>query len=134
MGMWKAALVGAVALAAIGTTTVTTITPAAAETLVVTSSHISQLKSMLQLTPVQERYWPPVEAALRSLARHSADDENDGFVQKVRSRASAVASNAAGIRRAWAAARPLIRVLDPEQKQAVMGLARSLGIGHLAAL
>jgi hypothetical protein len=132
--MWKAALVGAVALAAIGTTTVATVTPAAAESIVVTSAQIGQLKGMLRLTPAQERYWPPVEAALRSLARQSAaEDDNDGFVQKVRSRASAMASNAAGIRRAWAAARPLIRVLDDEQKQSVMGLARSLGIGHLAS-
>ena len=132
--MWKAALVGAVALAAIGTTAVTTVTPASAESIVVTSGHISQLKSMLRLTPAQERYWPPVEAALRSLARQpAADEDNDGFVQKVRSRASAMASNAAGVRRAWAAARPLIRVLDDEQKQSVMGLARSLGIGHLAS-
>ena len=124
--MWKAALVGAIALAAVGTTQVS------AEP-VVSSAHIGQLKSMLRLTPAQERYWPPVEAALRSLARQSADDENDGLVQKVRSRASAMASNAAGVRRAWAAARPLIRVLDEEQKQSVMGLARSLGMGHLAS-
>ena len=95
---------GAVALAAIGTTTVS------AEPLVVTSSHIGQLKSMLQLTPAQERYWPPVEAALRN------------------------ASGLTGIRRAWSAAQPLIRVLDAEQKEAVRSLARSLGIGRYAAL
>lgn len=125
--MWKAALVGAVALAAIGTMSVTTVS---AEPITVTSSHISQLKSMLRLTPAQERYWPPVEAALRSLARQSASaEDNDGFVQKVRSQAS----NAAGLRRAWAAAQPLIRVLDAEQKQSVMSLARSLGIGRLAS-
>jgi hypothetical protein len=123
--MWKGALVGAVALAAISTMTATTVS---AEPLV-TGAHIGQLKSMLRLTPAQERYWPPVEAALRSLARQSASEENDGFVQKVRSHAS----SAAGIRRAWAAARPLIRVLDEDQKQSVMGLARSLGIGHLAS-
>jgi hypothetical protein len=131
--MWKAALVAVIAFVAIGTTTVTTVTPASAEPLVITSSHISQLKSMLQLTPAQERYWPPVEAALRSLARQSADEEDSGFVQKVRARAAAVTANASGIRRVWAAARPLIRTLDPEQKQSVISLARSLGISHLAA-
>lgn len=131
--MWKAALVGAVALAAIGTTTVTTVTPVSAEPLAVTSSHIGQLKSMLQLTPAQERYWPPVEAALRNLVRQAADEDDSGFVQKVRARAASITANASGIRRVWAAARPLLRTLDPEQKQSVMLLARSLGISHLAA-
>jgi hypothetical protein len=131
--MWKAALVAVIALAAIVVTTVTTVTPASAEPLVVTSSHIGQLKSMLQLTPAQERYWPPVEAALRSLARHASEDDDGGFVQKVRARTAAITGNASAVRRVWAAARPLIRTLDPEQKQSVMALARSLGISHLAA-
>src|SRR6266511_3667965 len=115
MCMWKAALVGAVALAAIGSTSVSAQSLGGGSGVVITSSHIGQLRSMLRLTPAQERYWPPVEAALRTLVRQSAQDEGDGFVQRVRARASKVASNAAGIRRVLAAARPLIRVLDEEQ-------------------
>lgn len=132
--MWKAALVGAVAFAAIGTTSISAETLGASGSgIVVTSSHISQLKSMLQLKPAQERYWPAVEAALRSLTRQSAGDDNDGFVQKARARAAAITANASGVRRVWAAARPLIRTLDEEQKQSVIMLARSLGISHLAS-
>ena len=66
--MMKAALAGAIMLAAIGATSVSA-DPA--------HSQIAQVKSMLRLTPAQERYWPPVEAALRNLARQAVS-ESDG--------------------------------------------------------
>jgi hypothetical protein len=117
--MVKAALAGTLALAVIGSTSLSA-EPA--------NSQIAQVKSMLRLTPAQERYWPPVEAALRNLARQAAqDDDGDGVVQRVKARARSFAGNAAAIQRVVAAARPLIRILDADQKQTARALVSSYG-------
>jgi len=132
--MWKAALVGVVALASIGCASVPASAQEGGAGVTITTSHIGQLKSMLRLTPAQERYWPAVESALRSLVRQSADeDASGGFVHRVKARAATIASNAAALRRVLSAARPLIRTLDEDQKRDAMALARSLGIRHLVA-
>jgi LTXXQ motif family protein len=129
--MWKAALAGAIALAAIGTTSVSA-EPYGSHGAA--SSQIAQVKSMLRLTPAQERYWPPVEAALRGLARQASSEQaSDGYVQRARARVSSIAANAAGVQRVLAAARPLIRVLDAEQRQTVHALASSYGVSNLAS-
>ncbi len=44
---------------------------------------IDRIRSVLNLTQEQERYWRPVEAALRELAHHQAQPESDGFVHRV---------------------------------------------------
>jgi hypothetical protein len=124
--MLKAALTGAIALVAIGSTSLSA-EPAA-------NSQIAQVKSMLRLTPAQERYWPAVEAALRNLARQAArEDDGDSMVQRVKARARSLTSNAAAIQRVVAAARPLIRVLDEQQKQTARSLVNSYGGTHLAS-
>lgn len=131
--MVKAALVGIVALMAVG------IAPVSADGLVVSEGQIAQAKAALRLTPTQERHWPRVAAALRSLNRQGAavashaDSDDEGLVKKVRARASSVVSQAAGARRVMAAAAPLIRTLDPEQKQAAASMASAIGFGHLAS-
>jgi hypothetical protein len=130
--MVKAAFVGIVALVAVG------IMPVSADGLV-SEGQIAQAKAALRLTPAQERHWPRVAAALRSLNRQAlraesnADSEDDGIVKKVRARASSVVSQAAGARRVMAAAAPLIRTLDSEQKQIAASMASSMGFGHLAS-
>jgi hypothetical protein len=116
--MLKAALVGAMALATVGTLPALAIDSAnesaqvqtASAGFAVTSGHIARLKAALNLTPAQERHWGAVESALRALVR----------------------VDAAGLKRLLAAAQPLIRTLDPEQKQQAVTLARALGIGNLA--
>lgn len=131
--MVKAALVGIMALMAVG------IAPVSADGLVVSEGQIAQAKAALRLTPAQERHWPRVAAALRALNRQGAavsshaDSDDEGLVKKVRARASSVVSQAAGARRVMAAAAPLIRTLDPEQKQAAASMASAIGFGHLAS-
>lgn len=124
--MWKAALAAVVAFMAIGTTSLSA-DPA--------QSQISQVKSALQLTPAQERYWPPVEAALRGLVRQATAsyENNDGYYQRAKKQVYGVASNAAAVRRVVAAARPLIRVLDESQKQTARSLASSFGGASFAS-
>ena len=134
--MLKAALAGALALVAVG------IAPALADGpygdaagVSISEGQIVQAKAALRLTPDQERHWPRVAAALRALSRQmgrpSSDD--DGFVQNVRASAAAAAAKANGARRVLAAAMPLIRTLDAEQKQTARSMVRSLGYGHLAS-
>jgi hypothetical protein len=141
--MWKGALVGAVAL------TTGMISLASAETWgtpqeqtraeahagpVITEAHIARLKSALNLTPAQQQYWSPVEAALRQLARRQArGDAGSGMVARVSERAATLAGTAVHLRRLASVAAPLVRALDEGQKREAMSFAHHAGFGQLAA-
>jgi hypothetical protein len=139
--MWKAALVGAVALATMGSNLALADDVSAdrgqvsaQSGIVLTEAHISQARQVLRLTAEQEKYWPAVEAALRHLVqRHSQDDGSGSMLSRIGNRAAGAASAAMGIKRVWAAAQPLIRVLDEDQKRSAMAMVHSLGIGKLAS-
>lgn len=128
----KAALVGALALVAVGTTVVSAQefgepgqrTARSVPTL--TEGHIASLRSSLNLTAEQARHWPAVEAALRAVAHSQARAEASGLVGRISSTASSV-------RRLIAVSRPLVRSLDPEQKSHALRLARSMGFASVAA-
>jgi hypothetical protein len=90
---------------------------------------IARVKNVLKLTREQELYWPPVEAALRDIARRQAPSEPAGFVRRISHRVVSIVLNSAAIERLAVAARPLIAVLDNDQKQAASGLAREMGLG-----
>jgi hypothetical protein len=120
--MWKAALAGAMALATIGSSLAMAQENSAPQQVaartggaVFTEAHIAAAKAVLRLTPEQRRYWGPVEAALRDLVRHQGD------------------ASASRVQRVIAAAQPLIRVLDDQQKQNALALAHALGISNIAA-
>ena len=121
--MWKVALAGAVALATIGSSLALAQENhsgdgqqvSASTGRVLTEAHIAQAKAILRLTPAQRPYWGAVEAALRDLVHHQGE------------------GSGSHMQRVVAAARPLIRVLDDEQKQNALMLARALGITSLAA-
>lgn len=140
--MWKAALVSAVVF------TTGTASFAVADALdgsvvrheqgqsgsVISESHIARLRASLSLKPEQQKYWGPVESALRALARQqSREASGGGFVSRMSERASSVAGTAVQLRRLASVAAPLIRVLDDNQKQRAMSFAHSSGFGHLAA-
>jgi hypothetical protein len=141
--MWKGAVVGAIAL------TMGMVSFAAAENLgsfegkqerasasqgpLIKEAHIARLRAALNLTAAQERHWGPVEAALRALARHQARQEaSAGFVARMSDKASSVANTAVQLKRLASVARPLIKVLDENQKRSAMSFAQSAGFGHLA--
>ena len=82
--MWKAALVGAMALTITGSSLVSaqdiTGTTSARYTLQSqgngeVDSKIARAKAVLRLTPDQERHWPRVEAALREVAQRRNNGE-----------------------------------------------------------
>jgi hypothetical protein len=131
--MWKAALVGALALATIGITGVSA-QEGGRNTFVLTESHIAGFKAALRLTAAQERHWPAVEAALRSLVkRQSQDDNSGGMVYRLSSKAAGYVVDSIGFKRVAAAAAPLLRTLDEGQKEQARAAARAMGFAHLAA-
>ena len=134
--MFKAALAGAVALATVGSFSIShegvQITPAAAQEVVVSHAQISQLKSALRLTADQERFWHPVEATLRQMARqqqqYQVASADGGFVQRTQSRLSGYALTAVSLQRLKSSAQPLIGRLNDEQKHAGAQVLHAMGV------
>jgi hypothetical protein len=99
-----------------------------------TSVNIDRIKSVLRLTPEQQRYWPAVESALRDLGhRHQPTTENASFVRRVSSRVVSVVLDSAAVTRLAAAARPLILALNDEQRHVALSLAHEMGLGPVVA-
>lgn len=96
------------------------------------SIDVTRIKSVLRLTPEQEPYWPPVEAALRDLARRPGQSD-DGLVRRISRKVVSVVLDSAAIQRLAVAARPLIARLDATQMQAAHGLAQEMGLGPVVA-
>jgi hypothetical protein len=97
------------------------------------SIDVGRIKSVLHLTSQQERYWPPVESALRDIARRQASAEPAGLVRRISRRVVSLVLDSAAIRRLAVAARPLIGVLDDQQKQSALGMAHQMGLGPVLA-
>jgi hypothetical protein len=99
--------------------------------------NIGRIKSELSLTPKQEAYWGPVEAALRNLyrlqaARSSArSSEGAGFVTRISNRAVSYVVTSAAVERLAVAARPLLAVLSEDQKRVAGSLAQEMGLGEV---
>jgi hypothetical protein len=94
---------------------------------------IARIKRKLDLTPEQKAYWPPVEAALRTLARRQAGDEPAGPVERIGHGTLWVMLDADAIRRLAQAARPLIAHLSDRQKQVALAMAEEMGLGPVLA-
>jgi hypothetical protein len=127
--MWKPALAGAVLLAAGMTSLAGTVVRAEEYAhvqrqslqagTVISNAQISRFKAALRLTAEQERHWPAVAAALRSM--------------RLGNRMVEVAANAFGVRRLVSAARPLFESLNDDQKLVALRLVESLGFGAFVA-
>ncbi len=103
---------GVVALAALGL--LATVPAAQARDMMESSASaqmasidVVRIKKALHLTPAQEPYWAPVEAALRELARRQARDANEGLVRRISQRVVQIALSRWPADRLAAAARPL---------------------------
>jgi hypothetical protein len=138
--MWKALSAGLFALALFGSFgSIATSVPAAAESSPRLEAGIARFKAALRLTPAQQRHWPRVEAALRSMASEGDREQvadasgQPGFFRRVGTRATEMAMSASSMRRLVSAAQPLVKSLDEGQKREAMTLARAMGFGSLAA-
>ncbi len=99
---------------------------------VLNDAQIASIKGRLHLTPDQERMWPSVEAALRSIAYAKARDAG----RRGASAATAVAAldpDSAEVQDLKSAAFPLILSFSDEQKDEVRSLAHVMGLDRLAS-
>ena len=138
--MRMAVFAGATALAMMGPLLVSEhgIGPStvSAQEVTIIEGHIYRLKRALRLTGEQMSLWHPVEAALRAAVREShsesrSEPNNEGWVQKVRTRVRGYASNAVNLQRAMSAAGPLIASLDETQKRNGQNAIRSMGVASM---
>ena len=109
-----------------------------------TDLRIDLVKGALQLTPEQQKYWPPVENAIRARAEGVAErpfakiaetmgkraDESPAEVMSNRDpiaflqrRAEALAQRSADLNKLAEAWQPLYKTLSPEQRQRMAALA-----------
>jgi hypothetical protein len=108
-------------------------------------ARIAALKAGLRLTPEQERNWPPVEAAMRDLAKQrmarlaerrdrAAERRNEprqrDAIEFLRRRADVMAERAGGLKRLADAAEPLYKSLDDGQKRRLTMLASAMRPRH----
>jgi hypothetical protein len=101
-----------------------------------TDARIGMVKAALQLTPEQQKFWPPIEEAIRARAEtrihhiaqlkslaEQAGQREFNPVELMRGRAEALAQRGANLKRLADAWQPLYQTLNPDQKQRVRLLA-----------
>lgn len=97
-----------------------------ADARAVLNARLAALKTVIELTPEQEKLWPPFEAAVRDISKkaaqrrqnHEAVDPKD-FLDILEVTANDEAERAGDLKRFVAAARPLVAALTPEQKRRI---------------
>ena len=93
-------------------------------------AQIAGIKDRLKLSSSQEYYWPPVETALRAVARkiHAGRQANPN-AQHV-----PIDPESAEVQQLKSAAMPLLFQLREDQKSEVRSLARIIGLEKVAAM
>ncbi len=99
----------------------------AADANAVLNARIIALKTVIALTPDQEKLWPPVEAAIRDIAKSSferlkqrlAGPPTTDFLMALGKIADNEEARARDLKTFIAAAKPLVDSLSPEQKRRV---------------
>jgi hypothetical protein len=103
---------------------------------ILTDARIGVAKAVLQLTPEQQKFWPPVEEAIRARAQtrihrlaqlksmaEQAGQRDFNPVELMRGRAEALEQRGANLKRLADAWQPLYQTLNPDQKQRMRLLA-----------
>ena len=91
---------------------------------------IAGIKERLKLSASQESYWPPVETALRAVARkiHAGRQANPNATS------APIDPDWAEVQQLKSAAMPLLFQLREDQKSEVRSLARIIGLEKVAAM
>jgi LTXXQ motif family protein len=97
---------------------------------ILTDARIGMTKAALQLTPEQQKFWPPIEEAIRARAQtrihrlaqlkslaEQAGQRDFNPVELMRGRAEALEQRGANLKRLADAWQPLYQTLNPDQKQ-----------------
>lgn len=99
----------------------------AADVQALLEARLLALKTMMTLSPEQQKLWPPVEAAIRAVAKLSAERRVErakapppaDFVDILERIADAEAMRARDLRTVTAALKPLVATLTPEQQRRI---------------
>ena len=104
-----------------------------------TDARIAALRAGIKLTPDQEKLWPPVETAIRDLARQQEagrqamrdrrERMREDAPAALRAMADAASARGDALRKLADATAPLYATLDEGQKRRAMVLARPLRPG-----
>jgi hypothetical protein len=101
------------------------------------SAEIARIKATLKLTPSQEQYWPPVEAALRDILTqigYEHDHQRGGpKTAQAKHPAAPTQIDPDRVQRLTSAALPLLMTFDETQKSEVRRLARIMGLENVAS-
>ena len=101
------------------------------------SAEIARIKASLKLTPAQEQYWPPVEAALRDILTQIGyeHDHARGAPKTAQAKRPATPTqiDPDRVQRLTSAALPLLMTFDEAQKSEVRRLARIMGLENVAS-
>ena len=97
--------------------------------ITVSERQIQLFKYALAIRPEQERYWVPVEAALRELGQKPAT----ATVQRASLRTAKADNPNAKFKRLSAAAIPLIKTFDENQRRNLEMLSKTFGFEHWLA-
>jgi hypothetical protein len=91
---------------------------------------IAGIKERLKLSSAQESYWPPVESALRAVARkiHAKRQTDPG------NGSLPIDPDSEEVQQLKSAAMPLLFQLREDQKSEVRSLARIIGLERVAAM
>jgi hypothetical protein len=91
---------------------------------------IAGIKERLKLSAAQESYWPPVETALRAVARkiHAGRQANPSAA------GVPIDPDSQEVQQLKSAAMPLLFQLREDQKSEVRSLARIIGLEKVAAM
>ena len=91
---------------------------------------IAGIKERLKLSAAQESYWPPVETALRAVARkiHASRQANPNAA------GMPIDPEAEEVQQLKSAAMPLLFQLREDQKSEVRSLARIIGLEKVASM
>lgn len=92
-------------------------------------AQITAIKGRLNLTASQESYWPPIEAALRAVARKMHDTRQGNPAAGV----PPIDPESAEVQALKSAAMPLLFQLREDQKREVRALARIIGLEQVAS-
>jgi hypothetical protein len=95
-------------------------TPPKPTTALLDDQQIAAIKTRLKLSPAQEKYWPPVERALRDVV---------AVAYAGRRPASTIDPDHDAVKRLLAAAGPFLAQLRADQKGQIQSLMRIAGLG-----
>ncbi|GAA3855956.1 hypothetical protein AFIC_002181 [[Pseudomonas] carboxydohydrogena] len=94
--------------------------PARPTTALLDDQQIAAIKARLKLTATQEKYWPPVESALRDVI---------SAMHVTRRQPSSMDADNESVKRLMAAAGPFLAQLRADQKSQIQSLMRLAGLG-----